>query len=322
LTVLVFSEAANASRHILREVRQAADTGIPILPFRITGEHPSDSLTYYIGDRHWLDALSPPLENHLERLAQAVRERLGEPPPDDPPPDRRDTLPRFEGRTAATKTRSRLGGSPRLVLGAVGAAVAIAAVVAVGLTSLGSGDSEPATDASSPTQPTAIAGIDPAATTEPVVTTATALEALDWIHNPTTGHYYAVTRSGLSWNDLDALAAEYGGYLVSIGDAAEEEWLYSHFGQDFFWIGLTDKAVEDEWVWTSGEPVTYLNWCPGEPTDIAGGAGTEDAVHTIPFMQCWNDDLAWATEFLADYEGNMTPSFPGVIELDHDPGVP
>lgn len=66
LTILVFSEATNTSEHILREVRQAADARTPILPFRISPENPSESLQYYIGGTHWLDALTRPLERHLE----------------------------------------------------------------------------------------------------------------------------------------------------------------------------------------------------------------------------------------------------------------
>ncbi len=30
------------------------------------------------------------------------------------------------------------------------------------------------------------------------------------------------------------------------------------------WIGL-QKTGHDEWHWSSGEPVLYLNWAPGQP---------------------------------------------------------
>lgn len=151
---------------------------------------------------------------------------------------------------------------------------------------------------------------------QPVETVA---GALTWIHNPATDHYYALTDTGLSWRQLVELADQFGGDLVSIGDAVEEEWLYSQFGPDFFWIGFTDQAVEGEWVWTSGEAVSYVNWCAGEPSDAAGGAGTEDAAHAIPSGSCWNDEPVWVTEFLDGARGVMIPSYPGVIEVDSRP---
>jgi class 3 adenylate cyclase/tetratricopeptide (TPR) repeat protein len=71
--VLVFSAAASASIQVEREVDRAASLGLPIVPFRIEGVEPSDSLEYYLAGKHWLDALTPPLEKHLPRLVAAVQ---------------------------------------------------------------------------------------------------------------------------------------------------------------------------------------------------------------------------------------------------------
>ena len=38
---------------------------------------PSDSMEYYLAGQHWLDALTPPLEEHLSRLASAILVLLG-----------------------------------------------------------------------------------------------------------------------------------------------------------------------------------------------------------------------------------------------------
>lgn len=73
LLILVFSEHSNQSRHVMREIEQAVGRAIPILPFRIGDVAPSPALEYYIGGTHWLDALTPPLEAHLERLVETVR---------------------------------------------------------------------------------------------------------------------------------------------------------------------------------------------------------------------------------------------------------
>ena len=73
LMVLVFSSGSNQSPHVLREVERAVSQGIPILPLRIEDVPPSRAMEYYIASRHWLDALTPPLERHLEQLAQTAK---------------------------------------------------------------------------------------------------------------------------------------------------------------------------------------------------------------------------------------------------------
>ena len=72
LVVLIFSARSNDSAHVKREVERAVAKGIPILPFRIEDVTPSSSLEFFIAGAHWLDALTPPLERHLERLAETV----------------------------------------------------------------------------------------------------------------------------------------------------------------------------------------------------------------------------------------------------------
>jgi hypothetical protein len=73
--VLLFSNFANASSQVSREVERAANRQLPILPFRIEDVAPNETLEYFISSPHWMDALSPPLEAHIERLSSAV-ERL------------------------------------------------------------------------------------------------------------------------------------------------------------------------------------------------------------------------------------------------------
>jgi TIR domain-containing protein len=71
--LLVFSSKANASQQIKREVERAVHRGIPLIPLRLDDVAPSKSLEYFISTPHWLDALTPPLESHLQRLAEAVK---------------------------------------------------------------------------------------------------------------------------------------------------------------------------------------------------------------------------------------------------------
>ncbi len=84
--VLVLSSNANASLHIPNEIERAVSYGVAILPFRIEDVKPAKSLDLFIGSVHWLDALTPPLDRHLDRLADSVSKLLpGRPHPPLPP---------------------------------------------------------------------------------------------------------------------------------------------------------------------------------------------------------------------------------------------
>jgi len=74
--VLVLSKGSNASGQVLREVEEAVDNGTPILPLRIEDFEPTDAMRFYIKSLHWLDAMTPPLEQHLGKLADSVQALL------------------------------------------------------------------------------------------------------------------------------------------------------------------------------------------------------------------------------------------------------
>jgi hypothetical protein len=70
--VLIFSENANVSAHVRREVAHACDHEVTVIPIRIRDVTPKEGLKYYLDELHWLDALTPPLASHLETLTNRV----------------------------------------------------------------------------------------------------------------------------------------------------------------------------------------------------------------------------------------------------------
>lgn len=74
--VVIFSSGTNQSKQIYREVQRAFERGTPVIPFRIENVDPANSLAFYMGPVHWLDALTPPLGNHLKRLVTSVNALL------------------------------------------------------------------------------------------------------------------------------------------------------------------------------------------------------------------------------------------------------
>jgi TolB-like protein/Flp pilus assembly protein TadD len=72
--VLVFSENANVSEHVRREVAKAFSLGLAVIPLRVEAITPKSSLGYFLATVHWLDATTPPLEKHLGTLTDRVKQ--------------------------------------------------------------------------------------------------------------------------------------------------------------------------------------------------------------------------------------------------------
>jgi hypothetical protein len=110
------------------------------------------------------------------------------------------------------------------------------------------------------------------------------------IRNPANCHDYYLTQPG-TWIETQLKAQSRGGNLVTINNAAENEFVratFANFGvyPQAVWIGLTDRDVEGTFVWVDGSPVAYTNWSPGEPNNL----GNEDYVMmNDPATGGWND---------------------------------
>jgi hypothetical protein len=76
IMVLIFSAHSNNSEQVLREVQLAVSSHLHIIQFRIEDVLLNDDLKYFLSTPHWLDALTPPLENHLRKLEGAIKKLL------------------------------------------------------------------------------------------------------------------------------------------------------------------------------------------------------------------------------------------------------
>jgi hypothetical protein len=74
--VLVFSDASNASQHVLREVERAVNANKLIVPFKIEPTELEADLAYFISICHWLDAVTPPLSSHIANLVATLKKQL------------------------------------------------------------------------------------------------------------------------------------------------------------------------------------------------------------------------------------------------------
>jgi len=74
--LLLFSEASNKSVQVQREVERAVHKDVPLVPVRIENVMPTRTMEYFISSQHWFDAIQTPMEQHLDRMAQAVKAHL------------------------------------------------------------------------------------------------------------------------------------------------------------------------------------------------------------------------------------------------------
>ena len=70
--VVILSSDSNLSPQVMREAERAVNKRIPIIPLRIEDIQLSKELEYFLSAAHWLDALTPPLQYHLDTLADRV----------------------------------------------------------------------------------------------------------------------------------------------------------------------------------------------------------------------------------------------------------
>ncbi|MBV8274112.1 MAG: DUF3365 domain-containing protein [Verrucomicrobia bacterium] len=77
--VLVFSDSANTSDHVRREVAKAFSLGLAVIPFRTEDVAPNRSLSYFLETVHWLDAFPSPTESYFGALADQIKRLLEQP---------------------------------------------------------------------------------------------------------------------------------------------------------------------------------------------------------------------------------------------------
>lgn len=76
LLVVIFSAAANASPNVIDEVAMALDNGSTVIPFRIEGVQPIGALRLRLGRVQWLDAVTEPLDTHIDKLIDSISRNL------------------------------------------------------------------------------------------------------------------------------------------------------------------------------------------------------------------------------------------------------
>lgn len=108
---------------------------------------------------------------------------------------------------------------------------------------------------------------------------STGIEVLDTAVNPENNHTYHLL-SASSWEDAANAARGLDGFLTTINDEAENQWIFDTFStfdnqSRHLWTGLSDYAEDGFYKWHDGSPFYYNNWGDSQPSQ----GGDENFVH-------------------------------------------
>lgn len=70
--LLILTSNSNSSKQTINEVDIAVNHNKTIIPFRMEDFKPTGSMEYFLGNLHWLDALTSRLEDHIQKLGDYV----------------------------------------------------------------------------------------------------------------------------------------------------------------------------------------------------------------------------------------------------------
>ena len=154
------------------------------------------------------------------------------------------------------------------------------------------------------------------------------------LYNADNGHYYQkyTNLGGISesWQDVSTFATSQGGYLVTITNQSEQDFLWSNIVSGSPSINhnvlgnystyLTGGFLNDnsQWGWVTGEAFSYTNWQAGEPNgqsvitianvvsnaNWGGRWGDEFKVYSD-----WGMQNPYTLGFIVEYNSN--PTAPG-----------
>ncbi|XP_008064349.2 brevican core protein [Carlito syrichta] len=89
-----------------------------------------------------------------------------------------------------------------------------------------------------------------------------------------------------SWEEAETQCRMYGAHLASISTPEEQDFINNLY-REYQWIGLNDRTIEGDFLWSDGVPLLFENWNPGQPDSyfLSG----ENCV-----VMVWHDQGQWS----------------------------
>ena len=108
-----------------------------------------------------------------------------------------------------------------------------------------------------------------------------------------------------TWDDANAYAASLGGHLVTIEDAAEQQFLSDNLTPDLYWIGLRYSPSLSGFKWVDGSPLIYENWGFLQPGILEGEMVFYLDLNGF-FLEGWYDlDGALPNRYIVEFDSDV-----------------
>ncbi|KAL4221428.1 hypothetical protein ACF0H5_019686 [Mactra antiquata] len=117
------------------------------------------------------------------------------------------------------------------------------------------------------------------------------------------GKCFEFIPSRQTWSYAENVCRQHGGQLATISSMTQNTALLRFVQGDGHptWIGLNDRNQEENFVWSSGEPLTFTNWRPGRQDPFLHVI--QNCVAMGPISGTWEDiDCSNYYPYICEYD--------------------
>ncbi|OWF48285.1 C3 and PZP-like alpha-2-macroglobulin domain-containing protein 8 [Mizuhopecten yessoensis] len=108
----------------------------------------------------------------------------------------------------------------------------------------------------------------------------------------------------MMWNDTSPHDVNYVAVATGFGSSGDWQITVGNYWPGQFWLGLSDLAVEGEWMWLPQQgSLTYTNWGPNEPDNAQNREHC--ALVDLHRNYTWSDDNCEELRFTSDEAVNI-----------------